>query len=188
MLTITLTSANLPQAIAKLNLIASRLSSPQKGLERATHGVADIFAKNFDEEGSEVGGWAPLSEYASSVRFWQGLPTDHPILVRYGSLRAMAVAFFQKASIGDSAAAGADTTDFSWSDQEVTGRLDYSGGSAGGTATLVLGGSYKILNQWGYSNTNGSGDLPPRPFWFVNENVRTAARQGVIDWIKDEVL
>jgi hypothetical protein len=185
-LAIQITSTGIPQWVAYLTKIGQRLQSPQGGLESATHAVAGVFQQNYDSEGGEVGGWADLSEYAQSVRWWQGFQPDHPILVRYGSLRNIAVDFFQSASIGSTRSAGGDTE--AWSDQEVTGTLEYRKSGDDATATLVLSGSYKILNQTGHPNAFGYSDNPARPFWFVNSASLTAAQSALKKWIEDEVL
>lgn len=163
--------------------IVERLGRPEKGLEEATHRVAGVFKDNYDSEGGLVGGWPELSEYALNIREWQGVPPG-PILVRYGSLRSMAVDFFRTARSGSSDSAGSSTPFKTWSDQTVSAQL----GISGGVATLRLSGGYKLLNQWGHGNWGPMGDVPARPFWFVNDEVVRAARDGVEEWIKDEVL
>lgn len=176
-------ATNLTQVRARLDKIIRNLNDPKEGLERATHKVAGIFKENYDNEGSMVGGWPALSDYALNIRQWQGVPPG-PILVRYGALRAIAVEFFQTARAGSSASAGGSYPFKTWSDQTVTGQLNVSGPRA----TLILGGSYKILNQWGHENWGPMSDVPARPFWFVGPQSIAASRDGIVEWIEDEVL
>lgn len=167
------------RVIAHLAKLQSGLQEPTKGLENATNYVAKVFRQNYDSEGGLVGGWEDLAEKTQSIRSWQGFEPEHPIMVRYDSLRHIAVTFFETAKAGYRAS----STD-GYSDQTVEGSLTISGSRA----TLSIGGGYKILNQFGYPDTNGSGDNPARPYWFINAQVVDEAQHGVVDWIKDEVL
>lgn len=165
------------EAMARLNKITHGLEHPKEGLIRSTHKVADIFGKNFDEEGSAVGGWAELSEQTVAMREYQGYPGEHPILFRYGALRGMAVEFFQKTA-GGSSSAGDD-----YSNNVVQASLEVDDQRA----VLSIGGSYKVLNQTGHPNARW-GDNPARPFWFIDTDTIVGARDAMVDWIKDEVL
>lgn len=175
----TIVVKNDKAAAARIDEIARRLKQPKNGLIRATNKVAQKFGENFDSEGGLVGGWPDLAEQTQGMREWQGFSPDHPILIRYGALRAVAVEFFQNAKGSGSVSKGD-----SYSDEVVKGSLSLRGQ----TARLYIGGSYKVMNQFGYPDTNGSGVNPPRPFWFVNKHSIAAARDGVKEWIEDEVL
>ena len=187
-LQINIQVSGLNEAIQWLDRFGEHLENPTMGLEYATHSMADVFARNYDGEGSEVGGWAELSEYTNRIREWQGFDPDHPVLVRSGALRAMAVEFFQTAMAGQTATAGDDFPAKTWSDQVVRGHLDIQDSGNGQTAVLSLGGSYKLLNQFGHANAFGYEDNPARPYWFITSASTTAARDGVIKWLQDEVL
>jgi hypothetical protein len=176
---ITFSVTGLQQAVAKIAQIQRNLAQPKTGLERATHKVAEVFEKNYDSEGGLVGGWPDLAEKTQNMRAWQGFEPEHPIMIRYGSFRAVAVEFFKTAKDGH---VFSSTDDYS--DQTVTGSLQI----AGNKATLQVGGSYKVLNQWGYGNTNGSGDNPARPYWFIDRQSVAAGVEGIRDWIENEVL
>lgn len=167
------------QAMKRLADIEARLRNPKGGLIRATNKVAEKFGENFDGEGSLVGGWPDLAEQTRNIREWQGFPAEHPILFRYGALRAIAVEFFEEAKRGGSRSKGDN-----YSNEVVTGRLDINGN----VAQMWVGGSYKVMNHYGHPNVAPEGDNPPRPFWFVNRYSVAAAREGVKDWIEDEVL
>lgn len=164
-----------------INRVIGELQEPKGGLVKATNKVAEVFAKNYDSEGSMVGGWPDLAEMTQDIREEQGFPASHPILIRYGSLRAVAVDFFEntrregKTSKGDN-----------YSDETVTGSLNIRRN----VATMQVGGSYKVRNQTGHPGGGWApgGDVPPRPFWFVDRHTVAAARDGLKDWIEDEVL
>lgn len=174
---ITITATGIREVIANLRKLQDGLEHPKEGLLRSTHAVAGVFAKNYDEQGSAVGGWADLSEQTLAMREWQGFDPG-PIMYRYGALRDMAVAFFQRST------GGSESKGDSYSDNVTTATLDIEDNKA----ALSLGGSYKVLNQFGYPNTNGSGENPARPFWFINSDTIVAGRDAMEDWIKDEVL
>lgn len=163
--------------MARIGQFVHGLEHPKEGLIRSTHGVANVFARNYDEQGSAVGGWAALSERTLAMRQYQGFDPG-PILLRYGAFRDMAIAFFQKST------GGTDSASDSYSDNVTDASLVVDDERA----VLSLGGSYKILNQFGYSNTNGSGDNPARPYWFINSDAIVGAREGMEDWLRDEVL
>jgi len=187
-LTISYQALGVAQALAGIAKIVRGLQNPQSGLEGATHAIAKIFAQNFEGEGSLVGGWDDLSEYTQRIREWQGFDPEKPILFRYGSLRKIAVDFFESARMGEVASHGADFPARTWSDQQVTGSLTMHQGNSGSTATLQIQGSYKILNQFGHGNAFGYSDNPARPYWFVNPATGQAARDAIIQWVKDEVI
>lgn len=162
----------------RINQIINRLGQPRRGLELATNQVAGVFQDNYDSEGSHVGGWPQLAELTNAMRAYQGYDEEHPILIRYGALRAVAVEFFKDAKAGEAISHGDD-----YSDNVVSGSLRISGN----TATLHMGGSYKVLNQTGHSNAR-TGPNPARPFWFIDRAAVAAAGAGVKSWIEDEVL
>lgn len=184
MIDITFTVTGLAEAQARINQIIDRLNEPKEGLERATNQVAGVFAHNYDTEGGLVGGWAQLAEVTNAMREWQGYSAEHPILIRYGALRAVAVEFFQEARAGSAISVGDD-----YSGQTVSGSLQINRN----VATLHIGGSYKVLNQFDYTNirTGPNGRYQgweARPYWFVSNEVVAAASKGVRDWVVTEVL
>lgn len=174
---VTIRVRNRKEAEQRVNDIISKLRSPKGGLERATENVAKEWAKNFDEEGSRVGGWADLAEMTQNMREYQGFAPAHPILIRYGALRAVAVDFFERGREGQRSEGD------NYSDEVVKGRLSINRN----TAELEIGGSYKVANQYGFLTKTGQF-VPARPFWFVDRGVSAAARTGIRDWIVYEVL
>lgn len=166
------------QAQARLNEIVNRLKKPEGGLIKATNKVAEVFAENYDREGSMVGGWPQLAEKTQNLREYYGYPREHPILIRYGALRAVAVEFFEEAK-----KPGRTSKNDDYSNQTTTGTLSISGDRA----ELQVSG-WKVSNQYGFSHPNNPTDTPARPFWFIDRNSVAAAREGVKEWIEDEVL
>jgi hypothetical protein len=176
---VTVQVRGLREVEKKLDDIFDRLQNPGDGLVRATNKVAEVWGKNFDEEGRAVGGWPELAEMTQSIRESQGFPPEHPILIRYGSLRAVAIEFFEEARREGKTSKGDN-----YSDETVRGSLDIDRN----TATLTVGDSWKVANQWGHPNQRGQRPTPARPFWFVDRHSIAAAKEGVMDWIEDEVL
>lgn len=163
----------------KLDQIFDRLKEPKEGLIRATNRVAKEWGDNFDSEGGRVGGWPELAEMTRDIREYQGFPPDRPIMLRYGALRAIAVEYFENAKREGRAAKGDN-----YSDETVKGSLEITRG----TATLRVGDSWKVANQWGFTNSATGQQVPARPFWFVDRRAVAAAKEGVMDWLEDEVL
>jgi hypothetical protein len=182
MIDIQIRSTNAHQVAKEIADIERKLDKPTEGLESATHNVAKVFKHNYDFQGADVGGWDELADYTLNIREWQGVPAG-PILFRYGALREISTEFFEKAKAGSTETAGGSYPFKTWSEQAVTGQLTINDK----TATLKLSGGYKLLNQWGHPNWGPMSDVPARPFWFVNETVINAAREGVEEWIKDKV-
>lgn len=179
MTTVTIRVRNMAQAIEKVNEVERKTTSEREGgVLRATNQVAKVWAKNFAGEGSAVGGWAALRPRTQRTREWQGFSPRHPILYRYGTLRGVMVDFFQQAR-GSGEVNKADT----YSGHITTGALSIKDGVA-----KLEGRGWKIANQWGYPAANGAGETPARRFWFVDDSVIGAARQGVVDWLLDEVV
>lgn len=167
------------EAAQALQQIADRLQNAENGLLRATNNVADVWRKNFDSEGSMVsGGWPELADATQEIRANEGFSPDHPILFRYGALRGVAVEFFQKASHG-----GSTSQSDNYSQQVTTGSLSITDK----VATLEAHG-WKVANQWGHPGNGRYGPVPARPFWFVDKSTIAAAREGIRDWILDEVV
>lgn len=175
---ITIRTRGIPQAISKLEDIVKRVQEPKNGLVRATNRVAAEWGKNFDAEGQQVGGWPELAEMTQNIREYQGFNADHPILIRYGALRAVAIEFFEQARREGQTSKGDN-----YSDEVVKGTLSI----ARNTASLKVGDSWKVANQWGFRTATGS-TTPARPFWYVDRRAIAAAREGVKEWLEDDVL
>lgn len=159
--------------LAQLN---RRLKDRRGGLLEAVHEIAEEWDDNFRSEGSEVGGWAALAEATIKRRAAAGYPA-WPILVRYGALRKVAIEGFMSANSSGSWASG---DNYSGHNTKGTLRLNK------GEATLSAHG-WKVANQWGHPNWRGK-PIPARPFWYIDRNVRSSARDGVVRWIVDEVI
>lgn len=151
--------------------IITKLREPDP--RNAVKRVAEMWAHNYRSEGSQVGGWVALAQSTVADREAQGFGGAHPILIRQGSLYAMSTLFFMQGRAGvDSATSMNDGRSI-----RTTASLDISGG----TATLGLSGP-KTVHQ------KGNWTPPRRQYWFTDRNVTLAARLGVIEWIRDEVI
>lgn len=163
-----------PQMVQnRLTRIIDRLSRPDP--TQAVKKVGDIWAMNYKTEGSYVGGWANLAYQTIRDREARGYGGEHPIMIRRGSLYAMSALFFAQGQPGSASA--------STNSSGNTATTNASLSIVNGTATLSLSGPL-VKHQFGDPSTN----LPARPYWFTNKQVVLAARLGVLDWIKREVV
>lgn len=164
-------SGNIPAAQKFFDRMMSHLRKPDP--TRSVKRVAEMWAHNFQGEGSMIGGWAQLAQSTIEQRERQGFGGTHPILIRYGSLYAMSTLWFMNAKPGTATA---------WSQGSgravpTTASLDITDG----TATLGLSGP-KTVHQ------KGNWTTPKRQYWFTDRNIVMAARLGVLEWINDEVI
>ena len=165
--------ASMEQVRNRFNRITDRLSRPDP--TQAVKKVGDIWALNYKQEGSMVGGWAALAHQTIRDREARGYPGEHPIMIRRGSLYAMSALFFAQGNPGSASA----STNSSGNTATTTANLSI----VGGTAHMSLSGPL-VKHQFGDPSQN----LPARPYWFTNKQVVLAARLGVLDWIKREVV
>lgn len=162
---------NIPAAEAVFKKITDKLRVPDP--TRPVKRVAEMWGANYRTEGSQVGGWVALAQRTIEERERQGFPGSHPILIRQGSLYAMSTLFFMEGRPGTASA----WSTYGGRSVRTMASLDISGG----TATLGMSGPLTVHQK-------GNWTPPKRPYWFTNRNVVLAARLGVIEWIKDEVI
>ena len=168
-----------PEAMQKLTEVQGKLQNDREtAVLQATNEVAGVWRQNFDREGGMVGGWAELAEKTQNLREYYGYSASHPILFRYGALRGVAVDFFQQAR-----GSGSVSKSDSYSAQDTRGTLELSNGLAKLSAQ-----GWKVANQYGFTGGRGESPTPPRPFWFVDNNVIAAAGKGVEYWLLHDVL
>lgn len=153
--------------------ILTKLQEPNPS--RAVKHVAEMWAHNYRSEGDQVGGWVALAESTVRQRESQGFAGRHPILIRQGSLYAMSTLFFMQGREGTASA----WTTYRGENRSVrtTATLSINDG----TATLGLSGPLTVHQK-------GNWTPPKRQYWFTDRNVILAARLGVIEWIRDEVI
>jgi hypothetical protein len=159
------------EARFKVNQMLGKLGKPD--VTRSVKHVAKMWAANYKTEGSQVGGWVQLAESTVREREKQGFSGAHPILIRQGSLYAMSTLFFMQGQAGS--ASGWST--YGNRSIRTTASLEITGGKA----TLGLSGP-KTVHQ------KGNWTPPKRQYWFTDRNVVLAARLGVLEWIRDEVI
>jgi hypothetical protein len=155
----------------EINKMLGKLGRPDP--TRAVKRVAEMWAHNYRSEGSQVGGWVQLAKSTVEDRQKQGFPGEHPILIRQGSLYAMSTLFFMQGQQGNAAAYST-----------------YGGRSIRTSASLEITGGTAILGMSGPKTVHQKGNWTPprRQYWFTNRPVVLAARLGVIEWIRDEVI
>ena len=132
--------------------------------------MAKVWERNFTAEGAAVGGWAELRPYTQEVRIERGYNPEHPILVQTGDLRRIVITSLQNAR----------------GPRSVSGRgIAMTSVYHGLQATLNASGA-KAENQYGGKATldgKPRARIPARPFWFVNDEVTTAAAHGLQKWV-----
>jgi hypothetical protein len=150
--------------------IYSKLMKPDP--TRAVKHVAEIWSQNYRTEGSMVGGWPALAQSTIDTRLRQGFGAG-PVLFRQGSLYAMSTLFFMQGQKG---------TVQSWS--------TYGGRNIATSASLEINGGKATLSMGGPKTVHQTGSWTPprRAYWFSDRNAIIAAREGTIEWIKDEVV
>ncbi len=151
--------------------ILNKLSRPDP--TKAVKQVATMWAHSYKSEGGQVGGWVQLAQSTVEDRERQGFSGRHPILIRQGSLYAMSTLFFMQGQQGQASA---------WS--------TYGGRSIRTSASLEINGGTAILGMSGPKTVHQKGNWTPprRQYWFTDRNIILAARLGVIEWIRDEVI
>lgn len=154
-----------------LSKILERLQRPDP--RKSVQQVAKMWAANYRNEGSMVGGWAQLAASTQKDRADEGFGAAHPILIRYGSLYAMSTLFFMEGRAGSVSSVGSSDG----RSIRTSASLDLSGG----TAVLGMSGP-KTVHQ------KGNWTPPKRQYWFTDRNIVLAARVGAIEWIRDEVI
>ena len=138
--------------------------------KRAVRGVAKVWQRNFDSEGRGVGGWAALKQSTLDDRARHGFAPG-PILRRSDALREVAVIWPQNLK-----GSGSIVRTDSYRGNPVWG--DYA--QSDGSSRLHMKGA-KVFNQ------TGTVHMKARPFWFVDNMVLRSAKDGVVDWVVDEV-
>lgn len=167
------TFRNEAAALLYLHKVQDKLKRPN--LNKAVNRIGAYWQKNFTSEGGMVGGWAGLSERTIANRKQQGYGAG-PTLFRYGSLYRMSSAYF--------------------ANQKGSGRRSQStpyDKRAGHTtqASLKLGNGYATLNVAGpkvYNQWPSHNGRPAREFWPFTPGLRKEARQGVVDWLVEDVI
>jgi hypothetical protein len=150
-------------------------------MHKALNAVAAKWRENFINEGRNVGGWPALSEMTGELRLSRGFNEDHPILQQYGHLYYSAITFPMtfKGKYGQANRPGAS--------------IEVDSGF-GRIRARIFGD--KVENQYGATHVapappQGGGPLwwviPPRPFWFVDRGVATAATKGMQESANDVI-
>jgi hypothetical protein len=169
---IKVTFRNEAAAVLYVNKIMDRLKKPD--LNKAVNRVGKYWQKNFTSEGGMVGGWAGLAQRTIENREQQGYGAG-PILFRYGALYRMSSAYFANQQGSGSRA---QSTPY---DKRAGHTTKASLKLGNGYATLNIAGP-KVYNQWPSSNR------PAREFWPFTPGLRKEARQGVVDWLVEDVI
>lgn len=84
------------EAVALVEQMLAAMESYEEPLEEGAFYMRTKFQENFDSQGSQVGGWAPLSPRTSAWRASHGYPPQYPILVNEGDLRAHVMGMQQR--------------------------------------------------------------------------------------------
>ncbi len=139
--------------------------SPEEVGMAGVNAAGTIFEKNFDLEGKGgAGGWVDLADSTVAERVRKGFPGEHPILIRYGDLRAIT---------GTSLRVAGGSGIFGMTDADGKSiRVDINAGSHG---AIVTASGEKSLNQ------NPTQYAPARPYWFVNSAVLGAVRKRAVE-------
>ena len=170
---IKVTFKNEAAAFLYLHKVEDRLKRPN--LNKAVNRVGKYWQHSFSNQGSAVGGWAGLAASTIAERQRQGYGAG-PVLFRYGALYRMSSAFF--ANQQGSGSRSQSTPYDKRSGHTTSARLKLSNGYA----SLTVGGP-KVYNQW-----PGSYGRPAREFWPFTPGLRKEARQGVVDWLVEDVI
>ncbi len=169
MITIEAQLSGMNQAYAALNRIYRVLDTKKDDMAvEALHKAARVWEHNFATEGGDVGGWAKLAERTQEERERLGFVGGWPILQRYGHLMRLTTTNLLRARQTGS-----------WSNSEG-GNISVSVYTHDGHMQLTAQGN-KAMNQ------ERAPNRPPRPYWFVNGQVSRDVRQGVVDWLTDEL-
>jgi phage gpG-like protein len=148
------TIADIDALIAKVQLARQKSRKRQPLMTEVRRRQARSWLRNFDAEGGRYGGWEPLSRRTISNRKWLGFSAG-PKLKRSGTLRNIVSTQSYRGIVSD--------TDVTW-DFENTG----SGSDNGG---------YPLYH------TLGTKHIPPRVFWWLNEQDNTSARNAGGQWL-----
>jgi len=177
-LNVTVTSTGIPQVLQWLGGVQQRIEDREDVVKKITGAIANIWRDNFDSGGRMVGGWADLRERTQEERAQMGLNPSHPILYRYGNLRAVAIEFFQNI---------ASSSGWGWTsagdvdDGDMQAATYFRQGKDGATLSFS---SVKAVHQYGSSKAY----IPDRPFWFVDDSIIGASRDVILDWLDKEVI
>lgn len=138
---------------------------------RALNRASRVWARNYVTEGSEVGGWRQLADRTVEERERAGFGGAHPIMIRYNHLRQLTTENLERVR----------SPDASWARSDPNGgEIRVSISTRQGRMTVVAAGNKAMLQERGKSR-------PPRPYWFVNSKVKKDVRDGVVDFLRDEV-
>jgi len=173
MVKIKVTFNNAAAATLYLNKVITKIQSPN--LNKAVNRAGKYWQANFLSEGGQVGGWAGLSQATIQNREQQGYAAG-PILFRYGSLYRMSSAYFANQQGSGSRSQSTPYDKRSGHTTKATLKLGK------GMATLSVAGP-KVYNQW--PSYNGR---PAREFWPFTPGLRKEVRQGVVDWLVEDVI
>ena len=164
---ITTTVTGMQAALAHIRKVEDYINGAGKDVATAGFNAAGtIFEKNFDAEGRGfgLGGWDDLAESTIAERERKGFSGEHPILVRYGELRAITATSLRTA--GGSGTFGSTDPD------GKTIRVELNIGDNGGYATA------SGMKAWNQVPTRNA---PARPFWFTTKTVTRAIRTRAVD-------
>jgi len=81
------TVEGIPELHRILALTNQKVSSFRQPLQKSARLIRDDVEKNFETEGSLVGGWQPLARSTVRGREREGYGGEHPILQKTGALR-----------------------------------------------------------------------------------------------------
>ncbi len=170
---ITVTFKNQAAANKYVGDILRKLSDPK--VHKAVNRVGKYWQKNFKSEGGEVGGWAGLADQTVEDRLSQGYGAG-PIMFRYGSLYRMSAAFFANTISSSTRSEGTPYDARAGHTTKASLKINK------GVATLNISGP-KVYNQW-----PSHKGRPARSFWPNNAAAHHEARQGMVDWIVEDVI
>lgn len=134
-----------------------------------SHGLEYSLSKNFTEQGAFLGRkWQNLSATTRLARAHRGYNQTEPILVQSGHLRAAVLAPFQIMARSSGAASG-DGVNSAWSIRGKSLSITVSGAKVENQYGGMTGKSTKTFGGKLSKKKYGTGFLPPRPFFYLNQ-------------------
>ncbi len=97
MTSISITAKGIEQVQRKLDRFQSAMANPTPANREASIAMYGWLIRNYDKEGADIGGWAPLKPRTIAEKKKLG---KEKMLVRTGQLRASFTSFFSKENAG----------------------------------------------------------------------------------------